>query len=228
MALPADAARSASAALAIADYARWRAISSPTLSQNGQWAAWTYTQTRRDDVLHVRHIDTGREHVVERASRASFSDDGRWVAYSVAPPIAEVDKLTKDSKPVPRRAELMDLETGEKVGWDDVASFEFAKGATHLAVKKNRPEPKPKHEGADLILRDLRAGTDELVGSVGWHAFNKPGSMLAYAVDADDMDGNGLHVIDLRGGTRRVLDGACAKYSRVTWSEDGSAIAINL
>jgi hypothetical protein len=70
--------------------------------------------------------------------------------------IAEIDKLEKDKKPVPRRAELMNLETGEKVGWDDVASFEFSKGSSHLAVKKNRPEPKPKHEGADLILRDLR------------------------------------------------------------------------
>jgi hypothetical protein len=218
-------ARSAGA-LPIADYARWRTISAPSISADGEWVAWVYTQVRRDDELRVRHVATGREHVVERASRPAFSEDGRWVAYSVAPAIKEIDKLEKDRKPVPRRAEVMDLATGAKHGWDDVASFEFSKTGMHLAVKKNRPEPKPKHEGADLIVRDLRAGTDELIGSVAWHAFNKPGTLLAWATDADDMDGNGVHVLDLAAGTRRALDNARAKYARATWSENGSALAV--
>jgi len=212
--------------LPIADYARWRSISAPTLSADGRWVAWTYTQTRRDDVLHVKQLDGDREHVIERASRAVFSDDGAWVAYSVAPPIAEVDRAQRDGKPVVRRAELLNLATGEKHAWDNVASFEFAKGSTHLAVKKNRPEPRPKHEGADLILRDLQSGRDELVGSVLWHAFNEPGSMLAYATDAADMDGNGLYVVELRSGVRRALDNAEAKYTRATWSETGTSLAV--
>jgi dipeptidyl aminopeptidase/acylaminoacyl peptidase len=210
----------------IADYARWRSIQGATIAATGDWVAWSYGQVRRDDVLHVRHVDTGREHTVERASRPVFSDDGRWVAYSVAPPLADVDKLEKDKKPVPRRAELMNLATGEKVGWDDVASFEFAKGSSHLVVKKQRPEPKPKHEGADLILRNLRPGADELIGSVAWHAFNKPGTLLAYATDAADMDGNGLYLVELGSGVRRTLDNAREKYARATWSENGGALAV--
>jgi dipeptidyl aminopeptidase/acylaminoacyl peptidase len=216
----------AAAALPIADYARWRGTSGATISADGEWTAWSYTQVRRDDVLHVRHIESGREHVVERGSRPVFSNDGRRVAYNVALPIAEIDKLEKDSKPVPRRAELLDLETGEKVGWDDVASFEFAETGTHLVVKKNQPEPKPKHAGADLIMRDLRTGTDELIGSVAWHAFNDAGTQLAYVIDADDMDGNGLHLIDLASGARRVLDSSRAKYARATWSEDGASLGV--
>ena len=212
-------------AIPIADYARWRSIQGATISANGEWVAWSYAQVRRDDVLNVRNITTGKEHTVERASRPAFSDDGRWIAYSVAPPIKEVDKLTADKKPVLRRAELMNLETGEKVGWDAANSFEFAKGSSHLAVKKERPEPKPKHEGADLILRNLRTNSDELVGSVAWHSFNKPGSLLAYATDAADMDGNGLYLIDLGSGVRRALDNAREKYTRATWSENGSALA---
>jgi len=212
-------------ALPIADYARWRSIQSPTISADGQWVAWSYTQLRRDDVLHVRRVGESADRVIERASRPIFSGDGRWIAYSVAPPFKDVEKLEKDKKPVPRKAELMNLATGEKVSWDDVASFTFSKGATHLAVKKNRPEPKPKHEGADLIVRDLRTGRDELIGSVVWHAFNKPGSHLAYATDAADMDGNGLYLLDLAAGTRRTLDNAKAKFTRVTWSENGTALA---
>src|SRR5690606_34176066 len=141
-----------------------------------------------------------------------------WVAYSVAPPIAEVDKLEADDKPVPRRAELMDLETGEKVGWDDVASFGFAEAATHFVVRKSALTPRPGHAGTDLILRDLRTGTDELIGGVAWYEFNDGGTQLAYVVDADDMDGNGLYLIDLASGARRVLDSSRSKYTRATWS----------
>jgi dipeptidyl aminopeptidase/acylaminoacyl peptidase len=229
LAAPAQEAPIAAAArkqLPLADYARWRSIQGSTISADGQWVAWSYTQLRQDDQLQVRHVDSGRTHTVERASRPAFSDDGRWVAYSVAPPLKEVEKLEKERKPIPRRAELMNLETGEKVGWDDVASHDFAKGSTHLAVKKNRPEPKPKHEGADLILRDLRAGSDELIGSVAWHGFNKPGSLLAYVTDAADMDGNGLYLVDLRTGMRRPLDNAKEKYARATWAENGVSLAV--
>jgi dipeptidyl aminopeptidase/acylaminoacyl peptidase len=213
-------------ALPLADYARWRSIQGSTISADGEWVAWSYAQLRQDDELHVRHVASGRTHTVERASRASFSDDGRWVVYSVALPFAQVERLEADRKPVPRRAELMNLETGEKVGWDDVASFEFAAGSSHLVVKKSRPEPRPKHEGADLILRDLRAGRDELIGNVLWHGINRPGSHLAWVIDAAEMDGNGIHLLDLRSGRRQVLDNAKAKYSRATWSENGLALAV--
>jgi dipeptidyl aminopeptidase/acylaminoacyl peptidase len=224
VAAAADAA--ARRALTFDDVTRWRTIQGSTIAADGQWVAWSYAQFRADDVLHVRHVDSGREHVVERASRPAFSRDARWVAYSVAPPFAEVEKLQKDRKPVPRRVELLNLETGEKVGWDDVASFEFARASTHLLVRRNRPEPRPKHDGVDVVLRSLRDGRDELIGSVAHAAFNRAGDLFAYAVDAADEHGNGLYLIELATGLRRVLDGERARYSRLTWSEDGTALAV--
>jgi dipeptidyl aminopeptidase/acylaminoacyl peptidase len=227
---PAPAAAAAAAAerraLPLAEQARWRTIQSPAISADGQWVAWSYAQLRRDDVLHVRHVDSGREHVVERGSRPVFSEDGRWVAYTVTPPLREVERLERERKPVPRRAELMELATGEKVGWDDVAAFEFSRASTHLAVRRNRPEPRPRHDGVDLVLRDLRAGRDELIGAVGAHAFNRAGTLLAWTVDAADQDGNGLFLAELGTGVRRPLDNARARYTRMTWSEDGTALAV--
>jgi hypothetical protein len=131
--------------LSVADYARWRSIQTPIISADGQWVAWVYSQLRREGQLHVRHVDSGREIVVERASRPVFSEDGRWVGYSVAPPLKDVEKLEKDKKPVPRRAEVMNLESGAKAGWDDMASFECSKTSSHFAAKQIRPEQKPKY-----------------------------------------------------------------------------------
>src|SRR5678809_852333 len=78
-----DAKRS----LQIADYARWRSIAAPVISPDGQWVAWSYTQVRRDDQLHVKQIDGDRDIVIDGGSRPTFSDDAKWVAYYVAPPI---------------------------------------------------------------------------------------------------------------------------------------------
>jgi hypothetical protein len=124
-----------------------------------------------------------------------------------------------------RRGELINLETGVKVGWDGIASIEFSKGSGFLAVQRNRPEPRPRYDGADLIVRDLKGGTDRLIGSVNEHAFNKSGTMLAWTVDAADELGNGIYVAELDNGIDRVLENAREHYSRLTWSDSSTALA---
>ncbi len=226
-------------ALPIADYARWRSITTPTISPDGKWVAWTYTQVRRDDELHVRQADADKETVIDGGSRPTFSDDGQWVAYYVSPPTASVAARGRGGRggaaggrgadanagPQARRAELMNLATGAKTTWDDAANFEFSKGSAFFAVHRGRPQPAPRADGTDLIVRDLKAGTDRLIGSVSDFAFNKPGSILAYTIDANDDVGNGLYVVDLGAGVDRVLENAREHYGRLTWSEDGTALA---
>src|SRR5439155_24540818 len=147
------------------------------------------------------------------------------------------------------RVELMNLATGTNVGWADAASFEFSKGSAFLAVQKARPRAAgdtvagaaggrgggrgaggaagdPANTvGVDLILHDLKSGTDRLIGSVSEHSFNKAGTLLAWTVNTADEVGNGLYVVELASGVDRVLENAREHYSRMTWSDDGTAIA---
>jgi dipeptidyl aminopeptidase/acylaminoacyl peptidase len=213
-------------ALPIAEYAHWRTIRAPIISADGEWVAWTYAQVRRDDVLHLRHVDTGREHIVERASAAIFSDDGRWAAYVLSPPLREAERLRETSRPVPRGVELMELSTGRTFGWEGVGRFEFGRGSSHLAILKARPDAQAAHLGADLLLRDLSSGHDELIGGVADFAFNRPGTHLAYTLDAAGADGNGLYLAELSTGRRMALDTERARYARLTWSDDGRALAV--
>lgn len=227
-------------ALTIAEFARWRSISGAAISADGRWAAWTYTRERFDDTLHVANLDSGEEHVVPLGSDAELSDDGAWVAYFLSPPFAEAERLRRDDETVTRKVGLMNLANGETLTWEDAASFGFAKGSGHFYVKKRQQNESggsrgggrsgggedAAPQGSDLILRDLREGYDELIGSVQEHAFNKAGTLLAYTVDAADMDGNGLYLMDLGAGTRRPLDSAKERYARLTWSEEGDALAV--
>jgi dipeptidyl aminopeptidase/acylaminoacyl peptidase len=211
--------------LDIADYQLWRTISGADISAEGSWVAWTYSRVRGDDTLSVQSVVGDGSFVVPRGTEGTFSRDGTWIGFSVAPEFREVERLEREGDPVLHQAGLMDLTTGEIRMWDDADDFGFSESSSHFYVKKRKSDPDAEHDGTDLILRNLGRGFEELIGSVGELAFNEEGSRLAFTVDADGGDGNGLYVIDLSTGARVGLDNSKDRYSRLTWSEDGDALA---
>ena len=152
----------------------------------------------------------------------------------------------------PRRVELRNLATGAVQSWQDIESFTFSANSSHLilrrrpaaaagaagagrgssrqrrrAARQPRPASAPSGpRGVDVILLNLTTGRYQLLGSVGDIAFNKAGDLLAYTVDAAAKDGNGLFVLDLRNGRVNALDTDAKNYNRLTWSEDGTALAV--
>lgn len=218
--------------LTIDDYEKWRTISSVSISDNGKWITFSYVFADKDDTLYIKSTSTDKVYEIPRGSlprrrsAAAFSDNSKWVAYFINLPDKEQKKLKKDKKPVTRKAELLNLETGDKLTWKKVASFSFSKGSGFLAVKKIKADPKSKLKGSDLILRNLVAGHHELIGHVNEFSFNKPGTLFAYTIDASDKNGNGLYLIDLRSSVRKPLDNGDVDYSRMTWNEKGTAIAV--
>ena len=122
------------------------------------------------------------------------------MAYFASLSFKDAEKARENDDPVLRKAELMDLGSGETLTWDDASSFGFADGSSHFYVKKRKKDRSADHDGTDLILRNLRQGYDELIGSVDELGFNKAGTSLAYTVDAADKDGNGLYLVDLATG----------------------------
>ncbi len=210
----------------IDDYERWRSITSTAISDNGEWLSFAYTKREADDSLYVENAGTGQEYLLSCASRSQFSEDSKWVAYMVTLPFEEAEKLREDNEPVPDKAELLNLQTGEKISWENVASFSFSESSTHFAAKKAKVDRQAEHDGTDLILRNLQEDYEELIGSVATYSFNKPGTMLAYTVDTADKDGNGLYLIFLDSDQRRPLDNGKVRYERMTWEEEGTALAV--
>jgi dipeptidyl aminopeptidase/acylaminoacyl peptidase len=215
--------------LSIEDYPLWRSIEDSRISGDGQWIAYQLRHPNALDpkpVLHLVQPDSSRDREVANGDQPAFSDDSRWVAHYVDLAYEEAKKLRDGSKPVPRKAQLMDLRTGATVTWDDIESFTFAPGSRHLLLRRRAPDPKAKHKGVDVVLHDLASGRDQLLGSVSQGAFNGSGELLAYTVDAAVPDANGLFVLDLREGRLVPFDNDARTYSRLAWSEDGTALAV--
>jgi len=230
-------------ALTINDYARWRSITSASISDNGNWMTYAYRTPNADDTLYVKSLLSDKEIQIPGGSQPDFSGDSKWVAYTVSLPRKEAEKLRKDKKPVPLKVQLMNVVTGEKFIWENAAALNvipsfrrrfqpeniptyFSKDSRFFAVKKTKSDKEAKHKGTDLILRNLKEGYDEHFGSVAEFSFNKPGTMLAYTVDAKDTTGNGLIVVKLETGSRIVLDSDKAIYERLTWNKKGTALAV--
>lgn len=72
--------------LNIADYAKWRGVGSVAISDDGNWATYSYTQRNVDDTLFLKNLTTGATTTLPRASGPVFTDDSKFVAYIVAPP----------------------------------------------------------------------------------------------------------------------------------------------
>ena len=60
--------------------------------------------------------------------------------------------------------------------------------------------------GTDLILRDLKTGTELNVGNVSEWNFNKSGRYLALVIDAADQAGNGIQI----GSRCQILNNNCS------------------
>lgn len=158
--------------------------------------------------------------------------------------------------PLPRRAELRNLATGEMKSWQDIQSFSFSPNATHLLLRRRAPQPSTGSgqgaggaqgaappagapgtgpatgpaqtgpRGVDVTIHNLVTGKDQLLGSVADSAFNKAGDLLAYTVDAATKDSNGLFLMDLKNSRIYPLDNDAKLYSRLTWNDAGTALAV--
>ncbi len=202
--------------LPIADYHTWRSIDGARISPDGAHVAWAYSKLRADDTLHVQRLTDGERREIPRGSSARFSDDGRWIAYEIAAPWDEDNGED--------RVGLMNLDSGERWGWTGPGNFGFSPGSSHFWLKKRTGDEDA--DGSDLVLRNLAAGYDELIGGVDEYGWNETGSLLAYTVDAADGDGNGLYLLDAATGARRALDNSTDRYAQLAWSENGSALAV--
>ena len=211
--------------LTLEDYPRWSRITSPGISPNGRWATFGYQPNDGDNTLHIKSLTTDTVYEIAGGSRPAFSDDSRWAAYRIEPLKEEKEKLQKAKQPVVFKAELINLATGDKYTVEGADSFVFSKGAYYLAIKKRKGDPKAKHGGSDLILYSLKDGPTLNLGNVSQFAFNKPGTHLAYIVDADGKAGNGVYLLTLSTGSMRPLDTGECDYSRLTWDEEGTAAA---
>jgi len=218
-------AQSEKKVLTLEDYPLWKHILSPAICVDGSWISYSFRPNGGDAALYIKSLSSDKIYEIPYGSGAKFSEDSRWAAYLIGVSKEEVKKLQKEKKPVPRKGELLDLGTGDKYTIENTLNIDFSKNSKFFAAKKVQQDKAVKHKGTDLVLRNLKTGISQNIGNVGEYLFNKPGTVLAYTVDAANKGGNGVYLMNLSTGRFVPLDTGEADYAQIAWDKEGTALA---
>ena len=238
------------------DILAWKRIQSATPSNDGQFFAYKLAPTEGDSEVVVRRIKDGKEWRFpageaaafggfgpEGAREVTFSDDSKWVAFTIAPGFKEAKRLKKEHKPLQNKVTLVNLETEKKTEFEKIKRFSFSgekpswlalhrygadapagppPGATPPAP--GAPAAPERPTGSDLILHELATNNELNLGNVAEFSFDKKGDWLAFIIDAQDRIGNGVQLRNMTNGAVLPLDSDKANYKGLNWSEKSDGL----
>jgi dipeptidyl aminopeptidase/acylaminoacyl peptidase len=181
-------------------YDSWQSIGERMLSPDGKWLVYTIVAQEGDGRLVLRSTSGSYAKEIPRGAEATITADSRFVVYHIKP----FFKDTREAKIKKKKPEEMpkdslgwiQLGTDRSVVVPRVKSFALPeKNGQWLAYLMEKPEPakgdtaKPKgkgsdttKEGTDLVLRDLRAGTEKRFPLVNEYNFSPAGNALVVAM----------------------------------------------
>ncbi|MCC6317360.1 MAG: prolyl oligopeptidase family serine peptidase [Gemmatimonadaceae bacterium] len=224
-ALAAPAAAQSRPAIAPADYGKWETPGPASLSPDGRWIAYTVQRVDEQVEVRVRRLDRDSTLVIANASAPVFNADSRWLAYTVSPTPAERERLERDRKPVRTSTGLLELGTLARHALAQSSSHRFSADGRHLAVRLV-PTDAAKRDAADLLVRDLAAGTSQTIGNVASYAWSDRGAQLALALETDGQAGNGVQLLDAGNGRLRTLASSTDRYRGLAWRRGAMDLAV--
>jgi len=232
-------------------YDGWRSIQGTQLTHDGQWTAFALVPQEGDPELVVRHLNTAREIRRPLGKDPAFSADGRFLAFTVVPPMIETEKAKKAKlKPeaMPKNGlGILNLASGSVESVDSVAGFSLPAGlrtgakreaSSWLAYRLDSARPTPpaatptapssvtkKGTGGDLVLRNLATGARVTIPDVTEYAWNATGTWITCLVDADGEEQDGIIARQPEAPESRWLLKGAGKYRRLTWDRSGKRFA---
>ncbi|SIO05382.1 S9 family peptidase [Chitinophaga niabensis] len=207
-----------------ADYAKWQYFTGSTLSENGEWVAYTVAVQEDNDTLYLFNQLTNKRYALEFGSAPAFSGDNQWVAYYIGVPFKEAEKLRDQKMPVPLKMGLLNLATGKKEVIKDISNFRFSRNGKFLAVTLNPPKEN-KDKGTVVLLRNLADSSTRTIGNVTASEFNRKSDHFAYVLESANQAGNTVELFNLQTNVIKVLASDTCKFSKLTWSKEGNGLA---
>ncbi|MFT6107986.1 MAG: dipeptidyl aminopeptidase/acylaminoacyl peptidase [Planctomycetota bacterium] len=115
------------------DYDKWNSLGGSSLSNDGQWVAFSVRPAKGATTLTIREVGSQKQYTIVGGSSARFTSDSRFAAYVIQPDPEVLEKLREQDKgrdELPQsKLEILDLTDGSHVTMNDVRSFSFPEEA---------------------------------------------------------------------------------------------------
>jgi dienelactone hydrolase len=139
-------------------YNGWRSIQGTLLSRDGQWLVYALVPQDGDGELVALNLKTNKDTRAARGKQPVLTVDGKFVAFTVAPLKADVDKAKKDKKKPEEQPKsglgLMNLATGEVTTVDRVKSFKVPEESGAFVAYLLEPPLKKPDEKKDEAKKE--------------------------------------------------------------------------
>lgn len=217
------------------DIPSWKAMNpnAVKISPDGRFVAYSISEVDGDAEL-ILHDATKNEDIKTFNIGSStfpmfdFSENSRYFAFK----IYEDDKSKKaaaksNGKGKPDKLTVLNLSDLKETTIDKVTNFSFNnENGNFIAINLLKEGNAGDGKGSDLLLMELSSQKKLNLGNVLEFSFNKPGTHLAYLVDAANKNGNGLYLLQLASWTTQVIDNDEASYKSLSWNEEGDALSL--
>jgi hypothetical protein len=192
-------------------YDSWRSIQGTSVSRDGTWLVYALVPQDGDGELVARNLKTDAEYRHPRGKSPVVTADGQFVAFTIAPLKAEVDKAKKDKKKPEEMPKagfgIMSLATGKVDTVDRVKSVKVPEqSGRFVAYLLEAPEKKAEEKKTDE-KKEAAAKPEEKKDAKKKEKKKEPGTELV---------------------VRELATGVTASIPDVVeyaWNKDGSWIA---
>jgi dipeptidyl aminopeptidase/acylaminoacyl peptidase len=192
-------------------YDSWRSIRSTQLSRDGAWLVYVLAPQDGDGEVVARNLKTGAEHRHPRGQDPVITPDGRFVAFTIAPVKAEVDKAKKDKKKpedMPKNGlGVMTLESGAVATADRVKSLKVPAESSRFVAYLKEAEKKPEAKEEEKEEKKEEPAEKKEPEKKKKEKKHEPGTDLV--------------VRDLASGQESTI----AEVTEYVWSKDGNWLA---
>ncbi len=204
------------------DFKLWHSLGGSSLSDDGNWNAYTISRQEDSDTVFVKHTSTDKMYSLPFANGGSFSADNQWYAYRIGVSYAESQKLEEQKKSIEYKLGLLNLNSGNIETINSLSRFSFSDDGKFLAIYLAKPKDS-KEKGSTLLLRDLAKGTTRNIGNVTEYGFNKKGDRLAFVTENEAF--KSVEMINMANQSQVVIASDTVSFSNLTWHKEGGSLA---
>lgn len=209
-------------------------------SPDGKWLAYVSGPTQGDLTLTLKSTADTTKYDYKIGGTTSpifFNNNAQYFSFFENPKYTEIKANEKSRRPSSKKLKIVALKDTASVTFDKVQSHSFSnedskwvairfesQGGAPVSPMAARPEGGVK--GSDLLLYNLITKKKYNLGNVSEYSFNKSGQYLAYIIDANGKNGNGIFLMDLNTGISNALHNDDANFSKLAWNKEGTAFAL--
>lgn len=220
----------------------WKSAKLSRLSNDGRWAVWQTTPQEGDGFLTLRDTRNGREIIIERGYKPTFTADSKWAVAMIKPLFqatrkAKIDKKKDFDMPQDSLA-IINLTTGNvekiaraisyKIGDKSGDWVAWLSSDTTLIKPKAL---KDKEAGRPLMIRNLNTKNVKTINWVKDYVMSEDGSKLALTLkkhDSDSTASDGIGVVLLPDTSFVLIDRDRPFYGTPVFDKAGKQMAFTL